>query len=333
MNALPLILFFLAVATIGYRYYSAFLAAKVAALDDSRVTPAHRFTDGHNYVPTNKWVLFGHHFAAISGAGPLIGPVLAAQFGFMPGLLWITLGVVLRRRHARLHHPGRVRAPRRQVAGRHRAQRDLARGRGDGDGRHPLHRGHRAGRARHRGGQRARRIAVGRLHHRHDHPHRARRGPLHAPPARRGAIQRGSIVRGGGGAARASWPGAGSPGSFAGAVVHARPGPQITLAMAAYGFVASVLPVWMLLCPRDYLSSYMKLGTIFALVVSTILVGAAHPRARLLRVHPRRRADRSRQALPVRVHHHRLRRHLRLPFPGRLGHDAEDDRPRDATRG
>src|SRR5258705_8955696 len=95
MNALPLILFFLAVIAIGYRYYSAFLAAKVMALDDSRVTPAHRFEDGSNYVPTNKWVLFGHHFAAISGAGPLIGPVLAAQFGYLPGLLWLAFGVVL----------------------------------------------------------------------------------------------------------------------------------------------------------------------------------------------------------------------------------------------
>ena len=95
MNALPLILFFLAVASLGYRYYSAFLAARVAALDDARVTPAHRFTDGNNYVPTNKWVLFGHHFAAISGAGPLIGPVLAIQYGYMPGLLWLVIGVCL----------------------------------------------------------------------------------------------------------------------------------------------------------------------------------------------------------------------------------------------
>src|SRR5258708_27052495 len=94
MNALPLILFFLAVMTIGYRYYSAFLAAKVMALDDARVTPAHRFEDGQNYVPTNKWVLFGHHFAAISGAWPLIGPVLAAQFGYLPRLLWLAFGVV-----------------------------------------------------------------------------------------------------------------------------------------------------------------------------------------------------------------------------------------------
>src|SRR3954452_21991015 len=95
MNALPLILFFLAVTAIGYRYYSAFLAAKVMALDDSRVTPAHRFADGQNYDPTNKWVLFGHHFAAISGAGPLIGPVLAIQYGYMPGLLWLVIGVCL----------------------------------------------------------------------------------------------------------------------------------------------------------------------------------------------------------------------------------------------
>src|SRR5260221_8425859 len=94
MNALPLILFFLAMIAIGYRYYSAFLAAKVMVLDDARVTPAHRFEDGQNYVPTNKYVLFGHHFAAISGAGPLIGPVLAAQFGYLPGLLWLAFGVV-----------------------------------------------------------------------------------------------------------------------------------------------------------------------------------------------------------------------------------------------
>src|SRR5205085_1383942 len=65
------------------------------ALDDARVTPAHRFEDGQNYHPTNKWVLFGHHFAAISGAGPLIGPVLAAQFGYLPGLLWIVIGVCI----------------------------------------------------------------------------------------------------------------------------------------------------------------------------------------------------------------------------------------------
>jgi len=95
LHAMPLLLGALCVIAIAYRYYSAFLAAKVMALDDSRVTPAHRFNDGQNYHPTNKWVLFGHHFAAISGAGPLIGPVLAIQYGYMPGLLWLVIGVCL----------------------------------------------------------------------------------------------------------------------------------------------------------------------------------------------------------------------------------------------
>ena len=95
VRAMPIILLVLGVFAIAYRYYSLFLARKVAALDDSKETPAHRFNDGQNYHPTNKWVLFGHHFAAITGAGPLIGPVLAAQFGFLPGFLWIVFGVVL----------------------------------------------------------------------------------------------------------------------------------------------------------------------------------------------------------------------------------------------
>ncbi|HEV3445505.1 MAG TPA: carbon starvation protein A [Gemmataceae bacterium] len=95
LRAMPVLLGALCILAIAYRYYSAFLAAKVAALDDSRLTPAHRFRDGHNYDPTNKWVLFGHHFAAIAGAGPLIGPVLAIQYGYMPGLLWLVIGVCL----------------------------------------------------------------------------------------------------------------------------------------------------------------------------------------------------------------------------------------------
>ena len=69
---------------LAYRFYGAFLASKVLALDDRRITPAFRLNDGKNFYPTNKWVLFGHHFAAIAGAGPLIGPVLAAQFGYLP---------------------------------------------------------------------------------------------------------------------------------------------------------------------------------------------------------------------------------------------------------
>src|SRR4051794_721337 len=95
MHAMPVMIVVLCVMAIAYRYYSAFLAARVAVLDDGRETPAYRHDDGHNYHPTNKWVLFGHHFAAISGAGPLIGPVLAAQFGYLPGLIWIVVGVCL----------------------------------------------------------------------------------------------------------------------------------------------------------------------------------------------------------------------------------------------
>ncbi len=95
VHAMPVMLLVLAILAVAYRYYSAFLAAKVAALDDSRVTPAHEFHDGQNFHPTNRWVLFGHHFAAISGAGPLIGPVLAIQFGYLPGLVWLVVGVCL----------------------------------------------------------------------------------------------------------------------------------------------------------------------------------------------------------------------------------------------
>lgn len=95
LHAMPVMLAVLVVFALAFRYYSAFLAAKVAALDDSRVTPAVRLNDGQNYHPTNKWVLFGHHFAAISGAGPLIGPVLAIQYGYMPGLIWLVVGVCL----------------------------------------------------------------------------------------------------------------------------------------------------------------------------------------------------------------------------------------------
>jgi carbon starvation protein len=95
LRAMPVLLAALALLAIAYRYYSAFLAAKVATLDDSLITPAFRFRDKHNYEPTNRWVLFGHHFAAIAGAGPLIGPVLAIQYGYLPGLLWLVVGVCL----------------------------------------------------------------------------------------------------------------------------------------------------------------------------------------------------------------------------------------------
>jgi carbon starvation protein len=95
MRAAYVVIPALGVIALAYRFYSAFIAAKVMTLDDSRVTPAHTHADGHNFVPTHKWVLFGHHFAAIAGPGPLVGPVLAAQFGLLPGLFWLVAGVCL----------------------------------------------------------------------------------------------------------------------------------------------------------------------------------------------------------------------------------------------
>jgi carbon starvation protein len=95
INAMWFIVAALCVYAIGYRFYSSFIAAKVFALDDAHETPAIRRNDGRDFVPTNRWVVFGHHFAAIAGPGPLIGPTLAAQFGYLPGTLWILAGVVL----------------------------------------------------------------------------------------------------------------------------------------------------------------------------------------------------------------------------------------------
>ena len=116
-------------------------------LDDSRLTPAHAFNDGQNYDPTNNWVLFGHHFAAISGAGPLIGPVLAIQFGYMPGLLWLVVGVCLAGAvQDMLVLAASVRRGGKSLAEIARTEIGRPAG-GVGVGRHPLHRHHRAGRA------------------------------------------------------------------------------------------------------------------------------------------------------------------------------------------
>ncbi len=94
INSLWLVVASTCIYLIGYRFYASFLAAKVLALDD-RATPAERLRDGHDFEPTNKWILIGHHFAAIAGPGPLVGPTLAAQFGYLPGALWIIIGAVV----------------------------------------------------------------------------------------------------------------------------------------------------------------------------------------------------------------------------------------------
>jgi carbon starvation protein len=95
MNAMYLVIVALVVFALAYRFYYSFICAKVLTINPSRITPANRLYDGQNYYPTNKWVLFGHHFAAIAGAGPLVGPVLAAQFGYFPGFLWMLIGAVM----------------------------------------------------------------------------------------------------------------------------------------------------------------------------------------------------------------------------------------------
>ena len=95
VNAAWMVTAALCAYAIGYRFYSRFIATKVLRLDPARVTPAVRNEDGLDYVPTNRFVLFGHHFAAIAGAGPLVGPVLAAQMGYLPGTIWILAGAVL----------------------------------------------------------------------------------------------------------------------------------------------------------------------------------------------------------------------------------------------
>ena len=95
VNAVWLVLAAICVYSIAYSFYSLFIANKVFELNARRLTPAHRLADGLDYVPTNKYVLFGHHFAAIAGAGPLVGPILAAQMGYLPGTIWLLVGVVL----------------------------------------------------------------------------------------------------------------------------------------------------------------------------------------------------------------------------------------------
>ena len=271
MNALPIMIGVLCVTAIAYRYYSAFIAAKVLALDDSRAVPSQTMYDGHNYYPTNKWVLFGHHFAAISGAGPLIGPVLAAQFGFLPGLLWLVIGVCL----GGAVHDFMILAA--SVRRKGKSLAEIARTEISGVS------GFVAG------------IAIlfivvialaglglvvvnalaespwGTFTVGFTIPLALFMG-LYMYRFRKGKITEATVIGViglllavylGGRIADSSWAAAFTLSTH-----------KVTLLMAGYGFIASVLPVWMLLCPRDYLSSYLKIGTIAVLIIGVILV---HP--------------------------------------------------------
>jgi carbon starvation protein len=255
---------------VAYRFYSKFLARRVFGLDDRRATPAERFDNGRDFVPTNRWVLYGHHFAAIAGAGPLVGPVLAAQFGFLPGTLWLVIGVVL---------GGAVQDFVVLCCSLRRDGKSL--------------------------GQMAREevnpaagatamlavlfimiillavlalIVVNAL--------KAspwglftiactipialvmgwwmkvwRPGRVGEASAAGGALLLLALV---GGGYVASHP--------ALAALFTHTGVAITWMMVGYGFVASVLPVWMLLAPRDYLSTFLKITTILVLAVAILVI-------------------------------------------------------------
>lgn len=268
MNSLVLLLAGLGVFVLGYRFYSAFIAAKVLVLDETRKTPAYEKYNGFDYVPTNKYVLFGHHFAAIAGAGPLIGPVLAAQFGFLPGAIWIIFGAVLagavhdvvilfasvRHNGEALHtlafrYMGRVSSIATATATLFIMITALA-----GLG-----------------------IAVvnsmsesawGTFTIAFTIPVAIFVG-IYMKILRPERITEGSII---GvalvvfGVIAGNWI---AHSSFAGWFLFSKH--QISVLLAIYGFFASVLPVWLLLAPRDYLSSYMKIGTIFLLALGIFI--------------------------------------------------------------
>jgi len=271
MNSFPIMVGALCVLMLAYRFYGAFIAAKALALDDRRPMPSHVFEDGHNYVPMNKWVLFGHHFAAIAGAGPLVGPVLAMQFGYAPGLLWLLAGAVLAGcvhdfmiLVASVRHNGRslpeiARAEIGPVAGFTagvavlfivvvalaglglvvvNALAESSWGTFTIAMTIPIA------------------IVMGL------YMFKIKPGSIRGPTAA-GVIVLIMAVIGG------RWV-ATAPISGWFLFDHH----QLTVLLCLYGFAASVLPVWLLLAPRDYLSSYMKLGTIALLIIGVLLV---HP--------------------------------------------------------
>jgi len=269
MHALYIVLPVLCILAIAYRYYSAFIAAKVMVLDDSRVTPAHRKYDGANYYPTSRWVLFGHHFAAITGAGPLIGPVLAAQFGYAPGLIWLVGGVCLAGAvHDYVALWASTRRGGRSLAEIARTEISPVAGvtaviailfimvialAGLG-------------------------IAV--VNALAESAWGTFTIGVTIPLAifmgfymfkwRKGRIQEATII---GVSLMMAGVIFGKPfaSSSFGHLLVLTPH-QITIALAVYGFAASVMPVWMLLTPRAYLSTYMKIGTILILALGVMLV-------------------------------------------------------------
>jgi carbon starvation protein len=273
VNAMWFILAAVCVYALGYRFYSAFLAAKVLALDPTRATPAERFTDGRDFVPTNRWIVFGHHFAAIAGPGPLIGPTLAAQFGYLPGTLWIIFGAVL---------GGCVQDFIALFCSIRRDGRSLGQMARDELGA--------IGGAVALIGVLAIMIiliaVLGLV---------VVNAMRHSPWATSTVAATIPIAIMVGLFMRHLRPGRVLEGTaigvlllllavFGGSWVDAHPairgwfdfdGPALALLVILYGFAAAVLPVWLLLAPRDYLSTFMKIGTIVALAIAIVLLNPA----------------------------------------------------------
>lgn len=270
VNAAWLVLAAVGTYLVGYRVYSRFLAYRVFELDNRRATPAERLGNGRDFVPTQRWVLFGHHFAAIAGAGPLVGPVLAAQFGYLPGVIWIVFGVVL---------GGAVQDFIILVGSMRRDGKSL--------------------------GQMAKEeigelpglismvailaimvillavLALVVVNALRDSPWGVFTILCTVPiailmgfwmkvwrPGRTMEASLGGVVL----LLLALWGGKWVGDSAVLAPLFRHDGLTIAWAMIAYGFVASVLPVWMLLCPRDYLSTFMKIGTIVLLAIGILIV-------------------------------------------------------------
>ena len=273
MNTLPVLLGALCVYALAYRYYSAFIAAKALALDDRRTTPANSYADGHNYVASPRWVLFGHHFAAIAGAGPLVGPTLAAQFGFAPGFLWLLIGAVLAGcvqditvLVASLRHRGRSLAD--------VARTEISPFAGlvamvavlfillvtlAGLGIVVVNALSNSPWGVFTIGMTIPIAVIMGLWMFKSH---AGKITVTGPSIFGVVLLIGSVIAG-------RWVAQ----TGAAATLTFTPH-QITILMAIYGLVASVLPVWLVLEPRDYLSTYVKLGTIAILIVGVFVV---HP--------------------------------------------------------
>ena len=271
MHALYVLLPALGILAIAYRYYSAFLATKVWMLDDARKTPAHTKYDGANFYPTSKWVMFGHHFAAITGAGPLVGPMLAAQFGYAPGFIWLVAGCCLAgavhdsmvlwasTRRGGKSLPDIVKAEISPFIGFVAAITILF-----------ILVVALAG------------LGVAFVNALADSVWGTFTVGMTIPLGmfmgfwmyvwRKGKITEATVI-GVLGLLFALW--AGEPisrsDSWFASLFHLNR-TQIVIALAVYGFAASMLPVWLLLSPRGYLSSFTKIGTIFLLAVGVIIV-------------------------------------------------------------